>query len=136
VSTVLAIPVAVAMLVLPSVARADGGNWFAFGVLVLVIPTLLALGVACALVWILCPLYARPMIIALCAIPCTPLDNGRFYWPLWSYFLDNDFPGTMSEIILRTSAMALAGFVAGWFAVWLQLRASAHNTSLERTRGR
>jgi glucan phosphoethanolaminetransferase (alkaline phosphatase superfamily) len=127
---------ALVMATLPAVVRADDGNWLGLGILVIVVPTVLAFGVACLLTWFLCPLYLRPIVIGLCAVPCTPINNGTFYWPLWSYLLDHNLPRSMSETVLAASATALAAYAMGWLAVWLRLRTSPPNTSLERTRDR
>jgi len=138
VTAVLAATAAVAMMTLPSIARAEdsNANWWAFGVLVIVVPTIWALVIACLLIWLLCPLYLRPVALAVCAVPCTPLHTGTGNWPLWSYLLGNRFSETVSEIIWRTSLVALLAFALGWFAIWLKLRASPPNKSLERTHER
>ena len=123
-----------AVLLSPAVVQADEGNWLMFGVVVLVVPTLVVFSFACAFVWFLCPPRVRPLAIALCAVPCTPIDNGTFYWPLWSYFLDHDFPGTLFDLVWRTILTAASVYVLVWFIVWLRLRALPPNPSLKRTR--
>jgi hypothetical protein len=112
-----------AVILLPSVARADEGNWLLFGIYVFVIPTYVAFGAACVAIWILCPARVQPLAIALGAVPCTPIDNGTFHWPLWSYFLDNNLPGTMFDVIWRTILTAAAVYGVVWLVVWLQERA-------------
>jgi hypothetical protein len=120
---------------LPIVARADGGNWLLFGIYVFVVPTVLFLIVACLVVWFVCPPRVRPLAIALCVVPCTPIYNGTFAWPLWVYSIDRNLPGTVFDVTWRVILTALTAYLAVQLLVWLRYRAkSPPDRTLERTR--
>ena len=118
-----------AALILPSIARADEGNWLAFGVVVLIVPTVIAFVVACLLVWFLVRPAARPLAIAIIAIPCAPVPNGSFYWPLWSYLLDRNLPGSIPGVVGYVTLSAVIAYGLAWLAV----RSFAHRRPHGRT---
>ncbi len=122
---------------LPMIARADDGNLLLFGIYVFVVPTVLFLIVACVLAWFLCPPRVRPVAVALCVVPCTPIYNGTFPWPLWVYSIDRNLPGSAFDVTWRVIFAALVAYLAVQLLVWLRYRGDAlPSKSLERTRGR
>ena len=87
------------LLLFPLSAWAEEGNWELFGVVLFIVPTLIAFLMASTAIWLTCSARVRPWAIALCAIPLAPISNGDYRWPLSVYLFDWDPGVTPSAMI-------------------------------------
>jgi len=109
--------------------QGDPGQVELFGVMVLVVPTLIVFSIACAVVWFACPRWSRPLAIALCSVPCAPIYNDSAWWPLWACSIDRYVPGYTFDVVWQVALTALIVYGLTWMIVRMTQRPAAGQTS-------